>query len=71
MLNGGQMTTEEKLDKLTERVDAIARNVELLSGMQIESERRHNRLMEAVERMVNIVVSHDERLDRLEGTRPQ
>jgi hypothetical protein len=35
MLDGGQMTTEERLDKLTERVDAIARNVELLSGMQI------------------------------------
>jgi hypothetical protein len=65
------MTPEERLDKLTERIDAIARNVELLSGMQIESEKRLNRLIETVGRMASILVTHDERLDNLEGNQAQ
>jgi len=61
------MTPDERMEKLTERVDSIARNVELLSGMQIESEKRLNRLIETVGRMAEILVTHDERLDDLEG----
>jgi flagellar biosynthesis/type III secretory pathway chaperone len=67
MLDGGHMTPDERMEKLTERVDSIARNVELLSGMQIESEKRLNRLIETVGRMAEILVTHDERLDDLEG----
>lgn len=34
------MTTDERLDRLTERVDGLAHSVELLAGMQIETEKR-------------------------------
>jgi hypothetical protein len=69
------MTTEEKLDKLTDRVDAIARNLELLSGMQIVTEEKLQRLEDTVNKaftqVSNILQSHDERLDNLEGKQPQ
>jgi len=69
------MTPEERLDKLTERVDSIARNVELLSGMQIKTEESLQRLEDTVNngftKVANILLSHDERLDDLEGKKPQ
>ena len=43
-----------------QRIDAIARNVELLSGMQIETEKH-------LHQVIRLLASHEERLDRLEG----
>jgi len=46
------MNIEEQLDKLAERTDAIARNLELLSLIQLDSEKRHAALEESLtERM--------------------
>ena len=69
------MTTEEKFDRLTERLDAIARNLELLSGMQIESERRLQQFISEVNsgltRFARILDNHEDRIEGLEGDRPQ
>jgi len=61
------MTTEEKLDKLIERVDAIARNLELLSTMQVKTEESMGRLAETSVILSRMVLGHDERIERLEG----
>lgn len=63
----GHMTTEEKLDKLIERVDAIARNLELLSTMQVKTEESMGRLAETSVILSRMVLEHDERIERLEG----
>jgi len=79
------MTTDERLDKLesivvrlAERTEALSHSVELLAGMQIETEKRMTlladvttRLEESVARVVTVLVSHEERLDTLEGNRPR
>ncbi len=72
------MTPEERFDKLTERVDAIARNLELLSGMQIETERKLQSLIDSTkqfEETINrgmdqtacILRNHEQRINALEG----
>jgi hypothetical protein len=61
------VTTEERLDKLAERVDAIARNVELLSGMQIETERKLQLLVDSIGRIRSAVVDHEDRIVNLEN----
>lgn len=65
------MTPEERLEKLTERVDAIARNLELLSHLQVESEQRLQRFIDAADdrftRHANVIADHGDRLDSLEG----
>jgi hypothetical protein len=71
MLNGGHMTPEERYKRIDERLDAIARNVELLSGLQMETEKSLNNLVQTVARLVAVIVTHDERLDQLEGNQPQ
>lgn len=63
---------------IDERLEALTHSVELLTLMQIESEKRIQRLLEvhtqleqSIIRLVNIAVRHEERLDDLEGNRPQ
>jgi len=34
------MTTDERLDRLTERTDALAQSVELLTSLHVDNERR-------------------------------
>jgi hypothetical protein len=67
------MTPEERLDKLTERVDAIARNVELLSGMQVKTEQQLNRFIDTVNnglvRFALILDNHEDRIHDLEEKR--
>ncbi|MFZ0806630.1 MAG: hypothetical protein WAN03_10630 [Candidatus Sulfotelmatobacter sp.] len=79
------MTTDGKLEKLTERVDGLAHSVELPAGMQIESEKRMSTLIEQstdlkekmatladiMAQLKRIVLNHSERLDDLEGDRAE
>jgi hypothetical protein len=67
------MTTDERLDKLTDRVDSLAHSVELLAGMQIASEQRVARLESAVATMADgiatltrVALDHDDRIENLE-----
>ena len=78
------MTTEEKLDRLTERTEAIAQSLELLASMhreletqtsagfarllagQAKNDERMGQLMETMTRLGNIIIAHEERIERLE-----
>lgn len=66
------MTSEERLDKLTERVDAIAEHVQILSGMQVETERKLQAFMESVNtglvRFALILSNHEDRIEQLEAS---
>ena len=71
------MTIDERLEKLTERTEAIAQSVELLTSFHLDSERRHEerfakteermvKLIDSMNRLANIVIRHEERLDDME-----
>jgi hypothetical protein len=45
------MTIDEKLDRLTDRVDAIAQSVELIAHAQIKNDKRMGQLMETMNRL--------------------
>jgi len=69
------------LDRITERHEALAQTVEIVAGMQRASKERLARLdelsaqnevrlaqlMETMNRLGNIVIGHDQRLDNLEN----
>jgi predicted nuclease with TOPRIM domain len=68
------MTIDERLEKLTERHEALPQTVEIIAAMQRENERRMAELRETVarheetwHRLANIVIRHEERLDALDG----
>ena len=78
---GGEATTEmDRLDRLeaaieelaardrrlSERVDALAHRLELLSLLHKENEARVTQIMDTMNRLPNIVSSHEERLEDLE-----
>lgn len=75
------MTIDERLDRLTERHEALTQTVEIIAAMQKENEVRIRELgtyiREArrdvddlgrfIRALAEIVASHERRLDRLEG----
>jgi chromosome segregation ATPase len=61
------MTIDERLDRLTERHEALTQSVELLALQGKETDRRIDQVMQAIEKLVHIVNSHEQRLDRLDG----
>lgn len=61
------MTFDERLDRLTERHEALTQNVELLALQGRETDRRISLVMQAIEKLVRLVESHEHRLDKLEG----
>ena len=75
------MSTEERLDrlaaiveKLAERVDALAQSAELLAGLQVETERRMaqlvnviNQIGTATENLIMIAHYHEQRITALDG----
>jgi archaellum component FlaC len=67
------MTIDERLERLTERHEALTQSVELLHAMQRDNERRfeqvaHNfeTVLDSIKRLENIAAAHEERLDDLE-----
>jgi hypothetical protein len=65
------MTTDQRLDKLTERVDAIAQSVELLTALHQDLEKqtaaRFADTLVFINRLAHIAEAHEQRIDRLEG----
>ena len=72
------MTTDERLDRLTERVDATAQSVELLPHLHEELERetsarfgevasRFSETLGFINRLAHIAEVHEQRLDDLEN----
>jgi hypothetical protein len=61
------MTIDERLERLTERHEALTQTVELIAGMQQKNEERFGQVMEAINRLAHIAEIHEQRLDNLEG----
>ena len=68
------MSFEESIEKLKERHEALTQTVEIIAGMQKETERlvqalgrRVDGLTVAVEALLKIVQSHERRLDNLDN----
>ena len=75
------MTTDERIEKLVERHEALAQTVELLThqgiqqGERLEKQGEHlerqseniDKLTEQIRLLANIAASHEDRLDRIEG----
>ena len=76
------MTTEEKLDRLTDRVGAIAQSVELLTSLHRDLEKetaarfaetsaqtaaRFAETLQFINRLAHVAEAHEQRLDDIEG----
>jgi hypothetical protein len=61
------MTFDEKIDKITERHEALAQSVELMQRDTAEFRVIIRNMAHAVDGLVQMARSHEERLDRMEG----
>ncbi|MGA2966336.1 MAG: hypothetical protein ABSD64_08995 [Terriglobales bacterium] len=68
------MTTDERLDRLTERHEALAESLQLLTAdvqSLAQSVKEHDRILrghaDLVGDLVRIATAHERRLDRIEG----
>jgi len=59
------MTNEERLDRLTERHEALTQSVELLYATQKLHDERIEKLVGVVEQVVHLA-NHERRIQRLE-----
>src|ERR1022692_1330687 len=59
---GYAMTIDERLEKLTERHEALTQAVDLLAAMYQQNERRLAQVLDAINRLANIAEAHDVRL---------
>jgi hypothetical protein len=60
------MTVDERIERLTERHEALTRTVELIAAAQLRSDERLAQFMDTMNRLGNIVIAHEERIERLE-----
>jgi predicted nuclease with TOPRIM domain len=67
------MTIDERLDRLTERHEALTQTVELIAAAQIKNDERMaeltvsmGKLTDTMNRLANIVIAHEQRIDDLE-----
>ena len=72
------MTIEEKLERLTDRVDAITQSVELVTTLHRDLEKetasrfaetasRFAETLQFINRLAHVAEAHEQRLDDLEG----
>jgi chromosome segregation ATPase len=58
-MEASKMDIDQRLDRLTERHEALTQSVELM-GLQIAT------IMDALSKLVELAQSHERRIDRLE-----
>jgi len=63
------MTIDERLERLTERHEALTQSVELMAHENRERDRRLAEIMEGIARLLHIAQIHESWLDGLEGER--
>lgn len=61
------MTIDERLEKLTERHEALTQTVEIIAGMQRENDKQIAQLSTFIRQLAEIAQRHDHRLDDLEN----
>jgi hypothetical protein len=57
------MTIDERLDRLTERHEALAQTMELIAAAQIKNDERMGQLTDTMNRLANIVIAHEQRIE--------
>ena len=50
-----------------EKLEAMRQSVELLMQMRLDNEKRMANMMDAITRLPNVVIAHDQRLDDMEA----
>jgi hypothetical protein len=60
------MTIDERLERLTERHEALTQTVELIAAAQIKNDERMAELTETMTRLANIIIAHEQRIENLE-----
>ena len=70
------MNIDQRLDRLTERHEALTQTVEIIAGMQKKNEEAHQKnevllahVMESIESLARIAHAHERRITRLEDDR--
>ena len=63
------MNIDERLDRLTERHEALTQTVELIAAAQIKNDERMAELTETMTRLANIIIAHEQRIENLEDNR--
>jgi hypothetical protein len=61
------MTIDERLERLTERHEALTQSVEILARTTHEHSQQITGIMEAAARLLHVAQIHEQRLTRLEG----
>jgi len=61
------MTIDERLERLTERHEALTQTVELMAAENKQRDRRMGEIMEAIGRLVHVAEIHEQRIERLEN----
>ena len=61
------MAIDERLERLTERHEALTQTVELMAAENKERDRRMGEVMEGIARLLHIAEIHEQRIERLEG----
>lgn len=72
------MNIDERLEKLTERHEALTRTVELMAAENRaglarlhQVENIHAQMVRSIDTLARVVELHEHRLDRLEGAHPK
>jgi hypothetical protein len=60
------MTIDERLDRLTERHEALTQTMELIAAAQVKNDERLGQLTDAMNRVANIIIAHEQRIEHLE-----
>ena len=60
------MTIDERLERLTDRHEALTQTVELIAAAQIKNDERMAELTETMTRLANIIIAHEQRIENLE-----
>ena len=60
------MTTDERIEKLTERHEALTQTVELMATENQQRDRRLGEIMEGIARLLHVAEIHEQRIERLE-----
>jgi hypothetical protein len=61
------MTIDERLERLTERHEALTQTVELMAAENQQRDRRMGEIMEGIASLVHVAEIHEQRIERLEG----
>jgi hypothetical protein len=61
------MTIDERLERLTERHEALTQSVELMLAENRQRDKRLGEIMEGIASLVHVAEIHEHRLDEHEG----